>query len=270
MARSVTRKVGPPCELCALSEDLQVPGSGRRPFGYAWGPSILASVIVLTIFRWAVVCAIEANAVAIPDMDTGRFEQEDIRALFTGIANDQGTKVLIQQFSGRQVLSRRFSLLQDGNAFRRLSDSAFTFDSSLTGIAEGERLKFKSFHKMRGIVDLSDIYRAATDQEVRNFVDHATIEVARPEEFLGLADQTMRKLVHAITRSGTLDRYDVNQIRTAAAAVEMPMDVVDGKVVMPTERRAIKTFLQFLDDGLYRASLTGQRYVTNSKRARPV
>ena len=76
----------------------------------------------------------------------------------------------------------------------------------------------------------------------------------------------MRKLVHAITRSGTLDMYDVNQIGVAAAEVEMPMDVVDGKVVMPTERRAIKTFLQFLDDGLYRASLTGQRYVTNSKR----
>ena len=173
---------------------------------------------------------------------------------------------MIQQFSGRQVFSRRFSLLQDGNAFRRLSDSAFTFDSSLTCIAEEGRLKFKSFHKMRAIVDLSGIYRAATDQEVQDFADHATFEVARPEEFFGQADQTVRRLVHAITGSGTLKTYSVDQIRAAAAAVDMAVTVVDGKIVMPTERRAIKTFLHFLDDGLYRASLTGQRYLTNSKR----
>lgn len=209
---------------------------------------------------------IEANAVAIPDLDTARFDQEGIRALFTGVVDDGATKVLIQQFSGRQVLSRRFSLLQHGNAFRRLSDSAFTFDSSLTCIAEEGRLKFKSFHKMRAIVDLSGIYRAATDQEVRNFADHASFEVARPEEFLGQADQTVRRLVHAITDSGTLETYGVDDIQAAAAAVEMPVTVADGKIVMPTERRAIKTFLHFLDDGLYRASLTGQRYVTNSKR----
>ena len=84
-----------------------------------------------------------------------------------------------------------------------------------------------------------------------------TIDVVRPEEFLELADQTMRKLIHAIMRSGTLDTYDVTQIQTAAAVVEMPMDVNDNKVVMPEERQAIKTFLHFLDDGLYRASLTG-------------
>lgn len=209
---------------------------------------------------------IEANAVAIPDMDIRRFAQEDIRALFTGTANGGGTKVLIQQFSGRQVLSRRFSLLQHGNAFRRLSDSAFTFDSSLTCIAEEGRLKFKSFHKMRGIVDLSGIYRAATDQEVRDFANHATFEVARPEEFLGHADQTVRRLVHAITGSGTLEAYGANEIHAAAAAIDMPVIVENGKIVMPTARRTIKSFLHFLDDGLYRASLTGQRYVTNSKR----
>ena len=122
---------------------------------------------------------------------------------------------------------------------------------------------------MRGIVDLSGIsgiYRAATDQEVRDFADHATFEVARPEDFLGQADQTVRRLVHAIRGSGTMEIYGVNEIQSAAAAIDMPVTVENGKIVMPAERRAIKTFLHFLDDGLYRASLTGQRYVTNSKR----
>ena len=209
---------------------------------------------------------IEANAVAVPVMDTAHFDEENIRALFTGLVNGGGSKVLIQQFSARQMLSRKFALLQDGNAFRRLSDSAFTLDSSLTCIAEGGRLKFKSFHKMRAIVDLSEIYRDATDQEVQEFADHVTLAVEDSVTFLEMADQGMRKLVHAITRSGTLDIYDAGQISIAATGVGMQVQIVDGKIVMPTERREIKTFLHFLDDGLYRASLSGHRYLTNSKR----
>ena len=209
---------------------------------------------------------IEANAVAVPVIDTAHFDQEDIRALFTGTQNGGTTKVLIQQFSARQMLSRKFSLLQNGNAFRRLSDSAFTFDSSLTCIAEEGKLKFKSFHKIRTIVDLSEIYRDATNQEVLDFAAHQSFQIADPEAFLELADQTSRKLIHAIRHSGILDDYNVATIHTAAANVGIQVGINNGKIVMPTERQAAKTFLRFLDDGLYKASLTGHRYVTNSKR----
>ena len=183
---------------------------------------------------------IEANSVAIPVMDTAQFDQENIRALFTGLVNGGSNKVLIQMFSARQMLSRKFTLLQDGNAFRRLSDSAFTLDSSLTCIAEGGKLKFKSFHKMRTIVDLSEIYRDAADQEVQEFADHETLAVEDSVTFLEMAGQGMRKLVHAITRSGTLDIYDAGQISIAATAVGMQVQIVYGKIVMPTERREIK------------------------------
>jgi hypothetical protein len=35
---------------------------------------------------------------------------------------------------------------------------------------------------------------------------------------------------------------------------------------MPTDRKSIKQLLRFLDDGIYEASLTAKRYITNSKR----
>ena len=186
--------------------------------------------------------------------------------MFTGVVDDGATKVLIQQFPAVKCSRAAFLFCSMETRSGASAIPRLPFDSSLTCIAEEGRLKFKSFHKLRAIVDLSGIYRAATDQEVRNFADHASFEVARPEEFLGQADQTVRRLVHAITDSGTLEAYGVDRIQAAAAAVDMPLNVVDGKIVMPTERRAIKSFLHFLDDGLYRASLTGQRYVTNSKR----
>ncbi len=209
---------------------------------------------------------IEANAVAIPDIDTAHFDQEGIKGLFTGTTDGGATKVLIQQFSTRQMLSRKFSLLQDGNAFRRLTDPAFSLDTSLTCIAEDGKLKFKSFHKMRAIINLIDVYKAATDQEIQAFAGHASFEVADPAAFLEVADQTTRKLIHAISRAGTLNDYTAADIETAANGVGIGITLNNGRIVMPTERAEIKKLLRFLDDGLYEAPLSGQRYITNSKR----
>jgi len=209
---------------------------------------------------------VNANAVAIPDLDTAAFDQENIKALFTGTVNNGATKVLIQQFSARQLLSRRFSLLQDGNAFRRMTDQAFALDNSLACIAEGGKLKFKSFHKMRAIVDLVDAYKVATDQEVQDFASHAVFEVADQAAFLASADQISRKLMHAINRSGTLNTYTVPQIEMAANVVGVGVTLNAGKIVMPSDRAEVKKLLRFLDDGLYEAPLSRQRYITNSKR----
>lgn len=210
---------------------------------------------------------IQANAVAIPDIDAGNFDREGIKALFTGTSNGGITKVLIQQFSTRQMLSQsKLPLLLDGNTFRRLTDPAFTLDSSLTAIAEDGKLKFKSFHKMRAVVNLIHAYEAATDPEVQVFAGHANFEVADQAAFLELADQTTRKLIHANSRAGTLDDYSAADIGAAANAVGMGIDITNGKIVMPTARPDIKKLLRFLDDGLYEAPLSGQRYITNSKR----
>ena len=122
--------------------------------------------------------AISSNAVSIPSISTEEFAQEGIKALFTGSSNNGSTKVLIQQFSSRQVLSNKFTLVSQGNEFQRLVDQAFTLDTSLTCILEEGKLKFKSFHKMRSIINLSNFYKEATEAEIRSFAKHPTFKVA--------------------------------------------------------------------------------------------
>lgn len=208
---------------------------------------------------------LNANPVAIPDIDTANFEAEGIKGIFTGVAVNGAMKVLVQRFSPQQILSRRFSLLQTGNAFRRLSDPAFSLDTGLTCIIEGGKIKFRSFHKLRVVISLLDVYRAATDQEVQAFGAHAHFEVANAAAFAAAADQTIRKLVHAISNGGVLNNHTVVQIETACNAVGMAVTVNKGKLIMP-DRAEIRKLLRFLDDGLYQAPLTGTRYITNSKR----
>lgn len=210
--------------------------------------------------------AINANATSIQDIDTTNFAGEGIRALFTGSTLNGVTKVLVQRFTSMQVLQKKWALLQDGNAFRQLTEPAFSLDNALTCIIENDKVKFKSQHKLRSIIDMQDIYREATDQEVRDFSAHVNLEVSDVNNFLGVADQTTRKLISAISRSDTLNNYTVADIQTAANRVGVTINVQNGKIVMPSTRADVKNLLRFLDDSLYEAALTGQRYITNSKR----
>ncbi len=210
--------------------------------------------------------AINSNAVSVPSINTKEFAQEGIRALFTGSSNNGSAKVLIQQFSSRQVLSNKFTLVSQGNAFRRLVDQAFTLDTSLTCILEDGKLKFKSFHKMRSIMNLSDYFREATETEIRSFAKHPTFKVADVERFLSQSDQTIRKLIHSVTRMETLDQYSAKQIKVAAKDVKMDVAMRKSRIIMPESRAEIKILLHFLNDGLYEAPLSKQRYVTNSKK----
>ena len=164
------------------------------------------------------------------------------------------------------MLSNKFALVLQGNVFRRLADQAFTLDTSLTCILEDGKLKFKSFHKMRSIINLSDFYREATEPEIRSFAENQIFEVPDMEMFLSEADQTIRKLIHSVTCMETLDQYSPSEIKAAAKDIKMEIATNKGRIVMPESRTKIKMLLHFLNDGLYEAPLSKQRYVTNSKK----
>ena len=210
---------------------------------------------------------INDNATSIQDIDTSTFCDEGIKALFTGITANGKTKILVQRFTSKQMLERKFTLLQHNNAFRKLTEPAFTLDTALTCIIEDGKIKFKSQHKLRSIINMQDIYKEATDQEVRDFSNHQNLSVANVDEFLKQADQTTRKLVSAITRSNTLNTYGVNDIKSAAERVGVQVTVENNQIVIPDSKADIKNLLRFLDDSLYEAALTGQKYITNSKRS---
>lgn len=206
------------------------------------------------------------NATAIPDLDATHFAEEGIKALFTGSARNGAAKVLVQRFTSQQVLSRRFSLLQDGNAFRQLTDPAFTLDNSLTCIVEDGKIKFKSMQKLRSIIDMMELYREATDAEVQAFAGHTNLTVWDVPAFVAATNQTSRKLIHSVAASGILDHYTPAEIQTAAQSTGLTVTIQNGKVEMPREHGGIKALLQFLNESRYSGPLSHHPYVTNSQR----
>lgn len=237
------------------------------PFDGAWTPDddqLLTIDVPLEaqIFE----ATLTANALAVPDINTAAFAGEGIKALFTGRTVNGATTVLIQRFTSQQVLERRFALFQVGNAFRQLTEPAFTLDSALACIIEGGKMKFKSQQKLRSIINMVDIYRAATNQEVQAFAGHARLAIADVGAFVTMTNQVSRKLIHAISNNGTLDAHDPAIIQAAAQQTSLAITIENGRIVMPTTHGEVKALLQFLNESRYSGPLSGQPFVTNSQR----
>jgi hypothetical protein len=210
--------------------------------------------------------AVENNSLAIQSLDAENFGQERIRAVFSGRLDNGQTRILIQKFSAQQLLGHKFTLMLSGDVLNELTEPAFTLDNKLVGIIEAGILKFKNFHNIRSIFDLSDLYREATNQDIDLFAAHACLEVPNLDAFKSEVDQTARKLIHAIQKNGTLDLHTVHEIQQRAALVGLVIEIPNGCVQMPTERGDIKRILRFLHDDIYEAPLSQQRYVSNSKK----
>jgi hypothetical protein len=213
-----------------------------------------------------IMSTVAASPMSLSHIDADNFMAEGIKGLLTTRQNGGSTQVLIQSFSAQQILARRFSLWLDGDTFKEITAPAFTLDNYITAIIEDGKLKFKSFFQVKRIFALSQFYQAATDQQIEAFCSHSSLHVPDVSAFKATADESIRKKVHAIVKTRVLDNYPVSEIVTKAGALGLAITTDNGKLVVPSTRKEIKTLFRFLDDGIYEAALSSARYITNSKR----
>lgn len=214
----------------------------------------------------SVLTAAQANLTSLPDLDAAHFTSEGIRGLCVLMRRTGGDRLLIQNFSARQILEQKFTLILDGQTFNQLTSPAFSIGTSLAAVIEGGRLKFNSFSNVKMIFDLKNLYQEATDAQIDRFAAHSALHVADPAAFKRVADMGIRKLVNAVTERNILGVYTVSHIVNMAASEGIEIQQQSGKLVMPTERADIKEVLHFLDDAFYTAALSGESYITNSKK----
>jgi hypothetical protein len=213
------------------------------------------------------IAAAAGNALALPTIDTANFDAENIKALFTRAGNDGAMRLLVQRFTAQQLLNRRRALLLHNNNFRELTEPAFTLGTSLTCIVENGLIKFDSYHNLRAIIDLTEFYHEATDEDIDQFAAHGSINITDIDAFKNDATQTIRKLVHKVLNSDVLNAHTPQDIQTKAAETGLNLTLQNGVLEVPEDKALARQFFRFLDDSLYEAALSGQRYVTNSKRA---
>jgi hypothetical protein len=131
---------------------------------------------------------------------------------------------------------------------------------------QGGRLSVKRVNLVKRIFELNQFYEEASDQEIDAFCEHDSLLVGDVAAFKAVADQPIRKMIHAISKTNVLDNYSVDDIAAKAASLGLKIETKEGKIVVPSDRKAMKNMFRFLDDGIYEASLSSNRYITNSKR----
>jgi hypothetical protein len=213
----------------------------------------------------AVVDQLRDGALGRDDLNTADVANEGVRGLLVPIKRGQHTLILVQNFSAQQLLSRKWALIAQGNEFRRIDESAFSIGSKIDGVIEGGFLKFSSYHTIRQVFKLSDLYREASDQEITAFAQHEKIAVDDAQQLCGFVNQAHRKLITAISSGNKLDGLEVDYIRQRAVEHGINLQTHAGKITIPVDR-TLKDVLMFLDDAIYSAPLRGELYMTNSKR----
>jgi hypothetical protein len=127
------------------------------------------------------------------------------------------------------------------------------------------KFKYKKFGVLKQIFDLTEIYREATDQDIRDFSNLDKIDAGDVDSLCATANKTARKLIFSISRSGILEQKTAAEIQNLARSVDLNITVENDKMILPRGTDLTRV-LKFLDHSIYLSPLTNDRWIANSRR----
>lgn len=176
--------------------------------------------------------------------------------------------VLFQNFTRTQVIKPGWFLLLGSDTYKSNEKPGLTLKNNLSAVYDKVacKLLFKNFRTTNTFLPLADYFAEASDQEIKEILDHATFELEdldiRHSEF----NQWFRTRFSILRHSKVLDDYSADEIHARSLGFDVNVRVSNGKVVFPTNRSEAKRLMQFLCEEIYRGPITETIYETNSKR----
>jgi hypothetical protein len=186
---------------------------------------------------------------------------DDVKALFWYEDN----VFYLQNFDKRKLLNNKNVIFYDKTAFNQLKEDALIIDNVVNSIYKNGKFYFKNFVNANKIFDLSNFYKAATDAELNLFASNVNISVDAVW-LVANSNTLIRKQVTLIEKSGILKKPSLKKIKTSALKFNLTIDLLDGKLILPSDKKMCKAILSFLNEQYYFGLITGKKYTTNSKK----
>jgi len=196
----------------------------------------------------------------------------NIKAIFVGKQEDIGETerfdVAFQCFRKEQYLStaKWLNIFFDDNMFVQEKRFGISISNTIDCFFEESELQFVSYYFARQIFDLGDYYRSATDREVTNFANNEKLSIDDIDAFQGLTTSWIRRKIAQINDSGALENYTADKIKTLAKWEGIDISVENEKIIIPTDKEALKAVVGFLAEEAYRGPFSRNTYIANSKR----
>lgn len=179
-------------------------------------------------------------------------------------------RLYFQNFDSRRILipGKRFAVwaLADRSTFQELTEPVVILDGPLAAIWENGVLKFKSFHLARQLFDLSTYFKAATNEQVEQFIEHRLLLYNDKAKLIGGLSDWYRKKIALILRGDVLDEMTIKSIRKAGKLIDYEVPVQDNRILLPDDKKMLKELLQFLDEDIYRGIMSQRKLLSSGKR----
>lgn len=200
-------------------------------------------------------------------------EHEDALDAIKGVVafafNEEGEElVLFQNFNRSHVIRPgRFLLLQH-NTYESSERPGLTLNDKLSAAywPEQEKLLFHNFRTVNSFLPLADFYEEASENEIKEILEHALLAPEDADALAAGANQWFRKRFAMLKDSGILDQYSAQQIADHSVGYEVNVELDGGQIVFPADKGEAKRLLQFLNEEIFRGAITETLYETNSKR----
>lgn len=176
--------------------------------------------------------------------------------------------VLFQNFTRSQVIRPGRSLFLSHDTYVSNERPGLTLDVKLSAVYlyAQNKLLFRSYRTVNTFLPLAEFYRDASEQEIREVLDHDLLTPEDVDFLAGQPSQWFRKRFAMLKDSEVLDRYTAEQIRERSQGYSVDVEITNGKIVFPADKPAAKKVLQFLNEEIFRGPITETVYETNSKR----
>jgi len=210
-----------------------------------------------------------ANVVRyVPENRKQNHVEKDINSIFVGCETESGYVIGFQAIENNQYLQNKFTLFLDRETFTEDNRPALVIPEKLACFYLNGSLYFRNYHTARKVLNLKEVYRKATDEELAAFKEHEHLAFENLVNFDKGVTEWIRRRVVEISETKVFEKYTVSQIEQIAKESKTDcITVCEGRIVIPDNKEGIKLILSFLVEGAYNGPFTNSTYIANSKRS---
>ncbi len=176
--------------------------------------------------------------------------------------------ILFQNFTKSRIIqSGRFLFLKN-NIYDTAQHPGLALENNLCALyySRGRKLLFRNFRTVNTFLPLADYYEEASEQQIREVLNHPIFAPENSDALAINANQWFRKRFALLRDSGILDQYSVKEICDRSQGYDIDIQLTGDQIVFPADKNNAKRLLQFLNEEIYRGAITEKLYETNSKK----
>lgn len=170
-----------------------------------------------------------------------------------------------QNFDNRKLLRNRSVIYWDNNTYNKLEENALIVDNIVNAIYKNNKFYFKSYANANKVFSLLAFFQEATNEEIKRFSENDKI-IFDQDWLIDNSNTIIRKQITLIQKSNILEKAKPKSIKSSAKKFNLNIELQDGKVLLPNDKKVCKDILTFLNEQYYIGLITGNKYRTNSKR----